>query len=292
MRIMKFYILAAIVITSVILGAGDAADVVAPIGGDMGTYRVHCNVEAARVYFDGEFKGTITSGFLDVPVYTTGTPYRSFSIEKEGYYPYSGQFTSVPAKGSVVDIYATMSAIPPVEYGTLHLLVSPALSSVSLDGESMGLVPETGILIIRDVVPGNHVAKVSKQGYADATNEFHVSKHEIKKVSITLAATDNGPLSVSSTPPGAQVFLDGQSVGVTPLSLPGVRGGQHSIVLTLEGYKDYTGNVSVNRDGATVSANLVPAPVPGGSSIGLSPFTLMGALLGAFLLLGRKRHQR
>jgi hypothetical protein len=289
---MKFYLITAIVITSVILGAGAAADVVAPIGGDTGTYRIHSNVEAARVFFDGEFKGTITSGILDVPVYTTGTPYHSYSLEKEGYYPYSGQFAFVPAKGSVVDIYATMSAIPPVEYGTLHLLVTPTLSSVSLDGESIGLVPVTGILIIRDVVPGNHVVKVFKQGYADATNDVHISKNEITKMSITLAATESGPLSVSSTPPGAQVFLDSQSVGVTPLSLPEVSGGQHSIVLTLEGYMDYTDNVSVNSDGATVSANLVPAPVTGGSSIGLSPFTLVGALLGAFLLLGLKRHHR
>jgi hypothetical protein len=238
--LMKFYMLTAIVITSVILGAGAAADTVQPIGGDMGTYRIHCNVEAARVSFDGEFKGTITSGILDVPVYTTGTPYRSFSIEKEGYYPYSGQFASVPAKGSVVDIYATMSAIPPVEYGTLHLLVSPVLSSVSLDGESMGLVPPNGILIIREVVPGNHGVQVSKEGYATNMTQMYVGKNEIKKVPITLAAAEG---------------------------------------------------VSATGDGATTSATTVTA-ARGGSSIGLSPFTLMGALLGAFLLLGLKRYQR
>ena len=238
---MKFNMLASITIISTILVVGAYADTVAPIGGDMGTYRIHCNVEGARVFFDGEFKGNITEGILDVPVYITGTPYRSFSLEKEGYYPYSGLINSVPAKGSVVNIYATMSAIPPVEYGTLHLLVTPPLSSVSLDGASMGVVPKTGILIIRNVVPGNHVVRVIRQGYADATTDVHVSKNEIKKLSITLESAE----SVSVTSSGAT---------------------------------------------AAVTRNTGESVTKGGS-IGLSPFTLVGSLLGAFLLLGLKRHQ-
>lgn len=239
---MKFYILTAFVILSVILGAGAAADAVSPIGGDTGTYRIHGNVEAAKVYFDGEFKGAITSGILDVPVSTTGTPYHSFSIEKEGYYPYSGQIPSVPANGSLVNIYATMSAIPPIEYGTLHLLITPALSSVSLDGKSIGLVTETGILIIREVVPGKHKVQVSRQGYATQSVDIYVAKNELKKVPITLELLESA---------------------------------------------------SVTSNGATVSTTQNPAAsVTGQSSIGLSPSTLVGALLGAVLLLGLKRYPR
>ena len=73
-------------------------------------------------------------------------------------------------------------------------------------------------------------------------------------------------------------------------TLPDITGGQHSIVLKLEGYRDYTENVTVTGEGTTVAATLVPASVQGGGSIGLSPFTLMGALLGAALLLGLKRN--
>jgi hypothetical protein len=289
--VMKFNMLALIAILLATFVVGACAETVAPIGGDMGTYRIHCNVEGARVYFDGEFKGNITEGILDVPVYITGTPYRSFFVEKEGYYPDSGPINSVPLKGSVVNVYTTLSAIPPVEYGTLHLLITPTLSSVSLDGEAIDLVPVTGVLIIRDVVPGNHVVQVSKQGYVTATNEVYVSKNEIKKVPIILTAADNGPLSISSTPSGAQVILDGQAVGVTPFTLSDVSGGQHSIVLRMVGYNDYTGTISVTGEGVTVAATLVPAAsVTGGSSIGLSAITLIGALLGAFLLLGLKRH--
>ena len=165
---------------------------------------------------------------------------QSYSLEKEGYYPYTGTFTSVPAKGSVVDIYATMSAIPPVEYGTLHLLVSPVLSSVSLDGESMGLVPPNGILIIREVVPGNHGVQVSKEGYATNMTQIYVGKNEIKKVPITLAAAEG---------------------------------------------------VSATGDGATASATTGTAATVS-TKAGLSPCTLIGALLGVCLLAGLKQHQR
>jgi len=213
---MKWYFIAAVMLLSAILGAGAAADDVAPIGGDMGTYRIHCNVEGAGVFFDGVFKGNITSGRLDVPVYVTGTPYQSYSLEKEGYYPYTNKFTSVPAKNSIVDIYVTMSAIPPVEYGTLHLMVSPVLASVSLDGESMGLVPPTGILVIREVVPGNHGVQVAKEGYATNMTQVYVGKNEIKKVPITLAAAGG----VSASGDGATASATtGTATGTTKAAL-------------------------------------------------------------------------
>jgi hypothetical protein len=236
---MKGYMFAAILLLSALLGAGATADDAAPIGGDMGTYRIHCNVEGAGVFFDGVFKGNISSGRLDVPVYVTGTPYQSYSLDKEGYYPYTGTFTSVPAKNSIVDIYVTMSAIPPVEYGTLHLMVTPVLASVSLDGESMGLVPPTGILIIREVVPGNHGVQVSKEGYATNSTQIYVGKNEIIKVPITLAA---------------------------------------------EG-------VSATGDGATASPTTGTAATVS-TKAGLSPCTLIGALLGVCLLAGMKRYHR
>jgi hypothetical protein len=145
-------------------------------------------------------------------------------------------------------------------------------------------------MIIRDVIPGNHVVEVSKEGYVSATSTIYVSKNEIKKVAITLVTPDSGPLSVITTPSGAQVILDGQPVGVTPLSLPSVSGGQHNVLLTMEGFNDYTENISVTSNGVTIDAILIPSSFAGGSSIGLSPTTFIGALLGAFLLLGLKRH--
>lgn len=253
----------------------------------MGIYRIHCNVDGAKVSFDSDYKGEIVEGILDVPVYITGTPYRTFTIEKEGYRNYTGTITSVPGKEQIIHIYAKLSALPLVEYGTLHLLVSPTLSTISYDGTDAGTVPPSGILIIRDVVPGNHVIQASKEGYVSQAFDLFIEKNEIKKVSITLQVAASGPLTISSEPPGASASVDGQLVGTTPLTIPDVPLGEHTILVSKEGYADFSQTVSVSEDGAAVSADLAPA-TPSGRA-GLSPLVLLGTLtLCAFLALRRR----
>jgi hypothetical protein len=84
----------------------------AKIGGDTGWYKVHCNVDGAMVSFDNEEKGQISQGNLTVKVYVTGTPYKTFTVYKAGYVPYTGTIDTYPAKGESVDLYATLNAPP------------------------------------------------------------------------------------------------------------------------------------------------------------------------------------
>ncbi|NYT16594.1 MAG: PEGA domain-containing protein [Methanomicrobiales archaeon] len=252
----------------------------------MGTYRIHCNVDGAKVYFDGDYKGEIAAGMLDVPVYVTGTPYRTFTIEKDGYKTYTGAITSVPGKGQVIDIYVKLSALPLIEYGTLHLLVTPTLSTVYFDGTEAGTVPPSGVFIIRDVVPGNHAIRVSKEGYATQTMEIFVEKNELKKVPVTLQKPVSGPLTISSDPPGASVYLDGQMIGMTPLTVADVTTGDHLLLITLDGYTDFSQVITITGEGNTVSAALVPSVQTGRA--GLSPVVLFAALAGCAFLVFRK----
>jgi hypothetical protein len=284
----KFSLPVAVAIFSLVLVAGTAgAQPDGPIGGDMGTYRIHCNVDGAKVYFDGDYKGEITEGILDVPVYVTGTPYRTFSIEKEGYKTYTGTIMSVPGKGQVIDIYVKLSALPLVEYGTLHLLVTPTLSTVYYDGTEAGTVPPNGIFIVRDVVPGNHAIQVSREGYVTQTMEIFMGKNEMKKVPVTLQKAVSGPLTVSSDPPGAQAYLDGQMIGMTPLTVADVPPGEHTLLITMDGYTDFSQTITITGEGSTVSAALVPASQTGRA--GLTPLVLLGALAGCAFLVARRR---
>lgn len=279
---------AALVIFTLLLISGNAvAQTEKLIGGDMGTYRIHANVDGAQVYFDSDYKGKITEGILDVPVYVTGTPYRTYTVQKEGYKTYTGAILSVPAKDQVIDIYVKLSALPIIEYGTLHLLVTPTLSTVYFDGVEAGVVPPNGIFIIRNVVPGNHGIQISKAGYATMTIEQFVGANEILKVPITLEAISSGSLSVSSDPSGAQVFVDGEIMGVTPLTLQTIAEGEHTVILRMEGFFDHTETVIITPEGATVSVTLIPASGASGR-MGLSPLALLGALAATGFLL-RKR---
>lgn len=259
------------------------------IGGETGTYRVHCNVDGARVYFDGELAGEIQNNILDVPVYLTGTPYRSYSIEKEGYRTYSGPINSVPAKGQVEHIYVTLSALPPVQYGRIHVLATPAMSEVTLDNTPAGQVDDSGILVIYDVRPGGHTVVVSKEGYISKTSSVYVDPNEIVKLPVTLEPVKYGTVSVNSVPPGAGIYIDDGYMGETPIMLDQVSIGAHTVKIELPGYQPYTMNVQVSGDAPTVvNADLVTAPATGSGQAPLGFVPLAGAL-AVSLLLVRKR---
>ncbi len=61
-----------------------------------------------------------------------------------------------------------------------------------------------------------------------------------------------GEVSISSTPTGAKVYLDGKNSGyVTPNTLEDVDVGKHTIKLTKKGYKDWKKEVSVEKNKET-----------------------------------------
>jgi hypothetical protein len=84
----------------------------AVIGGGQGWYVVNCNVNGATVTFNNQVVGVITQGTLSVPVYTTGTPYQTYTVSMNGYLPYTAALTSVPAPGQSVNLYATLNPAP------------------------------------------------------------------------------------------------------------------------------------------------------------------------------------
>jgi PKD repeat protein len=79
-----------------------------PIGGDRGDFLVHCNVEGAKVFFDQSYKGTIQNGSLLVSVYLTATPYYTYTVDKEGYQPFSEKILHYPPRDGTLDLYATL----------------------------------------------------------------------------------------------------------------------------------------------------------------------------------------
>jgi hypothetical protein len=110
---MRKVCLSGILLLSIILLAGAAS--AATVGGDQGWYNVHCNVDGAAVYMDGNYMGEIVNGILTVPVYSTGTPYKTVSVEMPGYTTWSENLNSNPAAGEQEDIYATLNPVPTQE---------------------------------------------------------------------------------------------------------------------------------------------------------------------------------
>jgi len=168
-----------------------------PIGGDRAWYAVHCNVDGASVFFDGQYKGDIQGGVLYVEAYTTGTPYSTYSVQKEGYTTFSDSIPGVPGKGETFDLYATLNPTqptqPPVIGGdigwyTVHSNVNGA--SVMFDNTYQGVITN-GILTVQVYTTGTPYSTytVTMAGYLPYTAP--VTSFPAKGQTVDLYATLN-----------------------------------------------------------------------------------------------------
>jgi len=182
------------------------------IGGDNGWYAVNCNVNGAQVYFDYEYKGTIEAGVLNVPVYTTGTPYKSFRVEKDGYATYYGDVTTVPGKGEVFDLYATLNPVEPtsapliggdVGWYTVHANVDGA--TVMFDNEAKGVISQ-GVLSVQVYTTATpyKTYTVSMDGYQPYTGS--IDRYPGKGETVDLYATLNPVATPTQKSPLAPVL--------------------------------------------------------------------------------------
>ncbi|NMB79717.1 MAG: PEGA domain-containing protein [Methanomicrobiales archaeon] len=251
---------------------------VAAIGGDEGWIEVRCNVDGASVSFDDTYKGTITSGVLTVPVYTTAKPFRTVYVERAGYYPWSGLVT-MPSPGQTTTIYATLNPVPvPVQYGTIYVESTPAGAEISFNGDYRGLSP----LTISDVWPGTYTITAEKSGYHTYSATTSVSSGTRSSVYCPLSPlTTTGSLYVLSTPSNANIYLDAVYKGRTPMTISNIAAGTHILEVDTSGYYDWKSTVDVPPGGTkTISATLNPMPTattgwvyvassPGGASVTL-----------------------
>jgi hypothetical protein len=220
------------------------------------------------VSFNGENKGEISGGSLTVPVYTTGTPYTSFSVSKSGYIPFDGEL-SMPAEGQTRTYYATLNPVPtqttspPVRYGSISVESLPTGADIYFDGNYRGRAP----LTINDVWPGTYPISAEMTGYRTYTTTISVSGDMRSSVTCSLTPMNTaGALYIITTPAGASVTLDGLYKGKTPITLSNLATDTHILQLDSPGYYDWKSSVEVPSGGTkTVSATLNPMP---GSSTG------------------------
>jgi hypothetical protein len=77
--------------------------------------------------------------------------------------------------------------------------------------------------------------------------------------SLGLATSARTLVLFSSTPPGAEIQMDGSFVGQTPSSIP-VSPGEHSIRITKSGYKLWERTVGTVGGDVTITAELEAEP--------------------------------
>jgi hypothetical protein len=162
----------------------------------------------------------------------------------------------------------------------------PQGASAYVDGSYYGLTPA----LASNLVAGTHQVRLSLSGFQDWVGNVNVIGGSTITVSQTLnigptstptQAPGTGSIAVSSNPAGAQVFLDNTYVGITPLTIPSVQPGSHTVLIKQSGYADWQASQLVQSGQVTyVDATLSPSPTP---TKGGMP-TLM-VLLGLFVVV-------
>jgi hypothetical protein len=94
-------------------------------------------------------------------------------------------------------------------------------------------------------------------------------------------------MSISSNPSGANVFVDNNFIGISPLTSNEIAAGNHQVTFKMDGYQDYATNALVNA-GTTSSVSAALLPVTPAPKSPLMPLTALGALGILGLLVSQK----
>jgi hypothetical protein len=210
------------------------------IGGDQGWYKVTCNVNGASVYIDNTYKGTISGGSLSIPVYSTGTPYSTYRVEKSGYVTATGRVPSSPAKGQTVTFHVALTQSGTAAPTTVATTVASPLGSgkgylafhTNVDGATVtigtfmaGITKSDGLLTVPVSTTGTpfEAFTVTKSGYATATGTVprQPAQGETVDIYVTLTAEQPTPVPTTQQSPLPLFIILGSIAGAALLA--GVR---------------------------------------------------------------------
>ncbi len=154
-------------------------------------------------------------------------------------------------------------------HGGLRLASDPPGAQVYIDGQPTGRQTPTtvnGLPAARE-----HRLEMRLAGYAPA--DYGNVRVIADSLTLLVHRFVRGvhPLTIVSTPSGAEVRLDGQLVGVTPVNLPQVAEGGHELVLGKAGYGPRSRHVVVPDDGAMIEQALDLLP-PGALLLQIEPY--------------------
>ena len=257
-----------------------------PVQGTGNIY-VTSSPSGASATLDNSRTGNTPYTFASV---ASGT--HTIQISRSGYETYSG--TVQVSSGSTTTVSVTL---PPISssVGSLYLTSNPSGAQVYVDSTYRGSTPTT----VGTLSEGTHTVQLRLSGYSDFSQTVTIYGGQTTTLNANLVqptpTPSVGSLSIASSPPAAEVYLDNVFQGYTPLTLNNIPPGLHAITLRLAGYQDWQENVQVSGgQTASIQGSLIPNPattVPTTTKApGFGVFAGIAALglIGAVLVLKRK----
>jgi hypothetical protein len=140
-------------------------------------------------------------------------------------------------------------------FGSLSISSNPSGAEAYVDGNFVGYTP-----VAYGTRSGNHNVEVRLSGYDTYRTSVNVPGGQTANVNAGLVSTvRNGTVNFTSNISGAEVYVNGQYVGVTPTGSFSYAQGNYTAEFRLNGYNaiSLSFNVSANSN-QTVRADLAP----------------------------------
>ena len=204
--------------------------------------------------------------------------------------------TATVASGQETKVAATFGAAKVT--GSLRIVASEIDTEVYIDGEDKGRSPVNAT----DLSPGEHIVEGRKVRFKAVQDTVRVKAGEstVVQLKMELAPLDrpHGSLKVQSPVPNAEVFVDGASLGRSPVDRNDLDPGKHSVLVHKDGYTDYKRDVILIENqpitlvadlSATGSIRVLSAPEGAevridGELIGKTPIQRDGHAVGSHVL--------
>lgn len=241
--------------------------------------------QGATVHIDGIYRGV-----TPMTVGNLASGQHAITLFKSGYQEWRGEVQV--QKGVVTTISPALVRDPQPVYGTVSIVSTPAGAEVYADGLYVGDTIAGSPLVFREVKPGTHSLLLARGGFQDYTTTGVVRAGENYDLAITLVPNpqqSNGGITITSSPAGAEVFLDNAYRGLSPLSIDTLAPGTYHVLIRLSGYEDWQSAVNVTP-GLQVPLNAILASLPlqDQRQAGMLPYVIIGSLAVALALHFRK----
>ncbi len=207
------------------------------------TLTISSTPQGAMVFIDNVAKGITPVTLTDTAIGT-----HQLLLRKTGFDDYIRSILIEPA--TPVTIGATLSKSlpesttpPSASTGSIAITSSPTGAMVFVDGIPRGTTP----VILPEIPTGNHLVILSFKGYDDWNHTISVGSGQMAAINAELDATKEitGSLAVITDPPGAEIYIDGNFKGVSPVTIQGLSAGMHTILLTMQEYTDNSTTITI-----------------------------------------------
>ncbi|MBC7320998.1 PEGA domain-containing protein [bacterium] len=125
---------------------------------------------------------------------------------------------------------------PSQALGRLVVESKPSGASIFIDGRFLGYTPYTG-----DVSVGRHSIRLELSGYQTYETTVNITPNKTTKVSVTLKLIPyyQGTLYITSNPSSAEVYVNGERKGRTPIKIDKLKPGRYQITVIKAGYETF-----------------------------------------------------